>query len=536
MKITEKVGVLSIMLLLLVFIVLVGSSLAFFSPGIQGNTNAKTITLSANETTIRLKTDQGTSGLDVGDVINIYKDGCFSEDFYVVSTNSTKTVLLAKYNLYVGRIYNTSNSTYTEIQSSASGYGLQNSTAKGYVSGNTQRIGVVPFSGSSGDYGYWDPSNSGINSTYGTYTNYANNVYDTDYVTAPNYSVAFNSNAGNVNYSIAYYVEEYVDKLGIDGMGRLLTYGEEQSLASSNNSIIFNGTTYWLGSARHSSSAWRVSSDGGLGSNYFYISYYSGVRPVIEINTADIEPMFKSVGTDTTTGLPVVRLSGTKEEFYDITNAVDYSTLVSTNGNIYNYASDKSILLARYNLYVGRIYKNSTYTEILTSASGYGLQSEDAKGYIDSSSPTIGIVPFSGSSDSNGYWYDSANNTIYSKYGTSYNKSNIYDTDYTSAPNYSVAFKNNVGNANYSIAYYAEEYVNRLGIDGTGRLLTYTEGNAMTQAQRKNGANYWLGSATGSSSAWVLNREGSWTNGTFSGYSSYGVRPVLVVSTSTIGS
>jgi hypothetical protein len=248
------------------------------------------------------------------------------------------------------------------------------------------------------------------------------------------------------------------------------------------------------------------------------------------------EDYIRRMGTDSTTGLPVVKIGAT-EEFYDLTNAIDYASLISTTGNIYNYASDKSILLAKYNLYVGRNCTNpseSSCTPISTSASGYGLQSADAKGYVSSSS-MIAVVPFSGSSTNNGYWYDSANSTIYSKYGTSYNASNIYDTNYVTAPNYSVAFNNNAGNANYSIAYYVEEYVERLGIEGTGRLLTYPEANATTQVQRTNGAFYWLGSASDNRLVWNVNSSGGLYDSLF--FNSYyrGVRPVIVVSTSDIG-
>ena len=239
-------------------------------------------------------------------------------------------------------------------------------------------------------------------------------------------------------------------------------------------------------------------------------------------------------GTDELTGLPVVTY-GT-EEFYDITNAINYSSLISANGNIYNYASDKTILLAKYNLYVGQnCTSTSSCTPISTSASGYGLQSADAKGYVSSSS-MIATVPFSGSSNSYGYWYDSANSIIYSKYGTYTNSANnIYDTNYITSPNYSVAFNNNAGNANYSIAYYVEEYVERLGIGVSGRLLTYTEAKAMTQAQRTNGARYWLGSAYDSDVAWRVGSDGFLNDSSFDDVYYFGVRPVIVVSTSDIG-
>ena len=252
------------------------------------------------------------------------------------------------------------------------------------------------------------------------------------------------------------------------------------------------------------------------------------------INISEGLGALKRAGTDSTTGLPVVKMGS--EEFYDITNAINYTNLINSNGNIYNYASDKSILLAKYNLLVGRTYANSTYTEIASSTTGYGLQSSDAKGYVDSSTPAVGVVPFSGSSDSNGYWYDTTTSTIKTQYGTSYNASNIYDTTYNTAPNWSVAFTNNAGNANYSIAYYVEEYMNTLGIEGTGRLLTYTEANAMTQAQRTNGARFWLGSAYSSNLVWYVNSAGglSGSGSDFAVGSRYGVRPVIVISTSDI--
>ena len=475
-----------------------------------------------------------------------------NEEFYVlndiidysslVSTNgniynydSSKIILLAKYNLYVGQNC-TSGSLCTPISTSTNGYGLQSVDAKGRVSSSSM-IATVPFSGSSTSNGYWyNTSTSAIKTQYGTSYN-ASNIYDTTYNTAPNYSVAFINNAGNANYSIAYYVEEYINRLGINGIGRLLTYTEANAMTSAQRT---NEARYWLGSANNNNSVWSAYSDGSVGSVSFYTNNYHGVRPIIVMDAADIlpAPSFTRVGTDSTTGLPVVRsISNPTEEFYDLTNAIDYTSLINTNGNIYNYASDKSILLAKYNLYVGRNCTSSSAsscTPISTSATGYGLQSADAKGYVDSSTPRVGVVPFSGSSNSYGYWYDSANSTIYSKYGTSYNASNIYDTNYITAPNYSASFSSGNGNTNYSIAYYVEEYVDRLGIEGEGRLLTYTEANAMTTAQGTNGARFWLGSASSNNYVWNVGTGGALRSDYFSSTISSGVRPVLVVNTSNI--
>ena len=96
-------------------------------------------------------------------------------------------------------------------------------------------------------------------------------------------------------------------------------------------------------------------------------------------------------------------------------------------------------------------------------------------------------------------------------------------------------FYNNTGNANYSIAYYVEEYVDRLGIEGEGRLLTYTEVNAMTTAQRTNGALFWLGSASSNYRVWAVAASGGLGYGSFDYAFGSGVRPVIIVSTSDIG-
>ena len=305
------------------------------------------------------------------------------------------------------------------------------------------------------------------------------------------------------------------------------------SMSESHNIAVKRGISIAPG-VTHTYTLTALFKETGSNQNYNQNKYFNGTLNIAEGK----EPLTMTRnGTDSTTGLPVVRISDGEdinEEFYDITNAIDYSTLVSTNGNLYNYSSGKSILLAKYNLYVGRIY-NSSYTEISASSSGYGLQSADAKGYVDDSTPRVAVVPFSGSSTNNGYWYDTSTSTIKTQYGTSYNASNIYDITYSTAPNYSVAFYNNTGNANYSIAYYVEEYVNRLGIGASGRLLTYTEANAMTQTQRTNGARYWLGSASSNYYVWSVSTSGDLSNCVFYSASFYGVRPVIVVSTSDIG-
>ena len=196
-----------------------------------------------------------------------------SEGFYVVSCEEEgDTVLLAKYNLLVGDVYDVTwdggdaPSTYALNKSMTSsntvGYGLQSSTAKGYMyeSNQSQIIGVVPFAG----LGYWDDAEWACNGTScgattqssglkSAYANSSNPAGTTSY--QPTYPYVYNSSmstivpslvygesgtgdgfgrARNNGYTIAYYVEEYVNELithqnapaSIEG--RLLTYEEAE--------------------------------------------------------------------------------------------------------------------------------------------------------------------------------------------------------------------------------------------------------------------------------------------------------------------
>ena len=275
-------------------------------------------------------------------------------------------------------------------------------------------------------------------------------------------------------------------------------------------------------------------------------------RGFLNIEDSDSEVKMLRSGTDSTTGLPVVTI-GT-EEFYDITNAIDYTDLMNTNGDIYNYSEGKSVLLAKYNLYVG-ITEDGSSQIISNTDPEYGLQNSNAGSAIaynlnkkpnvvqmktrqklagpGGSSPppspppegTIGTyyscsVPFSNVD----YWYDSTNSTIYSKYGTTLDKNNVYDTDYSGTNDWS--------NSGYSIAYYVEEYVNTLRVSGIGRLLTYTEFKTLTNTQRDNGTYYWL--ATGYSSTAVFFSYSANSIWRYNSADVAGVRPVIVVDTADI--
>ena len=250
---------------------------------------------------------QNEGSITVGDEVAID-----TEHFYVISSDSTNTVLLAKYNLLVGDVYNKNGSSWTKtktLTTSDTGYGLQSETAKGYYSGCTDYTGVVAFSGK----GYWDNAEYKCNGTScsatGTaglkseYANAANAAGATSY--SEPYPYVYNSSMSSVapaytygnpygyaqdnGYTIAYYVEGYVNRLKSLGApnnitGRLLTYEEANSLSST----IKGNWSYWLGSA-YSPDYVRCVSGGSLRNRfYFWNDYNLGVRPVIVVSTSEI--------------------------------------------------------------------------------------------------------------------------------------------------------------------------------------------------------------------------------------------------------
>ena len=282
------------------------------SSDIEDAESGYTLTCSGGSSSITYVNRQNEGSITVGDEVAID-----TEHFYVISTNSSDTALFAKYNLLVGNsiISGTKCDDYhvecwDEYQitslSSSSGYGLQSADALGYTTGGSPAVGVVPFSATS----YW--VDSGLKSEYANSANVAGKtssyatpypyVYDSSKSSAA-LVLNENNNYDDINfyepsddgyhkydiddngYTIAYYVEQYVNRLGINGTGRLLTNEEAQSLASSNSSILYNGQRYWLGSASSSYNV-RFVYNSNISANGRSNINSTGVRPVIVISTS----------------------------------------------------------------------------------------------------------------------------------------------------------------------------------------------------------------------------------------------------------
>ena len=233
-----------------------------------------------------------------GDVVGIGE----TEDFFVVSSNPEKTVLLAKYNLMVGNFFGERQMPGTGLQSEAAISGYT------WAGEHFVRYGCVGFSSTN----YWNDEDNGLKASYakdkdGNNASYDGNpypyVYDNTITGEPDFSNPDWDDETNwwrtAGYSIAYYVEGYKNVL--IGMGapstistRLLSYEEANNARNVSSTdvssiIFYNGMSYWLGSSDNGWDAMVVKGDyDEFGSESYYNTDY-GVRMVIEIPTSELQ-------------------------------------------------------------------------------------------------------------------------------------------------------------------------------------------------------------------------------------------------------
>lgn len=226
-----------------------------------------------------------------GDIIGIGE----TEDFYVISSNSTKTVLLAKYNLLVGNVLEEDwNSSV--IPTSTAGYGLQNEDVIGYNASTIGWQGTTSFASTR----YWLNGNdlkNPYNENDTIYNDISNNRFKYRSDNSIAYPYVYDSNSNIYQYISGQ--DGYVNKLIEMGApstitGRLLSYEEANSSTSitdNGESIIINGTSYWLGSIQYNN-IWSVdASHSALDASNSWIDYelYMCIRPVIEIPTSELQ-------------------------------------------------------------------------------------------------------------------------------------------------------------------------------------------------------------------------------------------------------
>ena len=201
-----------------------------------------------------------------GEIISLTSTKGTTERFYILSYDerTQKAKALAEWNLKVGAIYNSGGSKIADIPTTESGYGLQDSTMKGLLSGQ-QINGTLAFSSSI----YWN----------NTYTPQGSSSYPWVY---------------NNKSNLYQYVEAYKTKLGnTDKVSEvsLPSYEDINAvwLNKSKDSWLYS-TSYWTGSTYNSSSGfvWTVNTGGGFFNRSSSTSNACGVRPVITIDMSKI--------------------------------------------------------------------------------------------------------------------------------------------------------------------------------------------------------------------------------------------------------
>ena len=244
------------------------------------NTNVNII---EKPSAITYLTRQVEGQITPGDVVGIGE----TEDFYVLSSDNSengKTVLLAKYNILVGK------TSGEELNSAATeGYGLQSVDAIGYFYGEC--ISVIGFANNL----YWmnneqiDPKYSNDNAIY-----YDAEEYEFKYRSDDSIVYPYVYDENSTIYPYISGEDGYINRLKNMGApssitGRLLSYEEVeayQSIEYEGNSIIYNNTNYWLGSASGGNIIGEfkngITADGPSNAAWF------GVRPVIEIPTSEL--------------------------------------------------------------------------------------------------------------------------------------------------------------------------------------------------------------------------------------------------------
>ena len=199
--------------------------------------------------------------------------------------------------------------------------------------------------------------------------------------------------------------------------------------------------------------------------------------------------------------------------------------------NFIRYDGDNIVMLSKYNLNVGN---NIQPGEV-------GVQNSLAIGFnVDSSTAVDNYYPATVEFSETNYWDD--NDSPKSDYQGSYYPGPDYPTIYDS-----INYKGALGESNYSVAYYVENYRDTLERYGLtvqdARLLTRTEATTNVGCNENEtscpigfitNTSFWLGTAWNEIHIYDIKTNGFFYISTYSSLKSNGVRPVIVISKSEI--
>lgn len=241
--------------------------------------------------------------LSVGDEVSIG-----TEHFNVLTSDSEKTVLLAKYNLKVGILEEWEEGKVQAISSiDDDDYCLQTSLSKtDHENYEPSNYGLVSFSLENYWYEGKNIRTGTLKEKYGS--SYPATIYDEDYDSDPGYYVEEIDEyskfwrISNHNYSVAYYVKQYGNILKRMGMSdsatlRLLLLSDVENLETiedeelgtilADKYAFIYATDFYMGTAYDNTKIYTLY---GTFKYFTDISagFKNGVRPVIEVPTSEI--------------------------------------------------------------------------------------------------------------------------------------------------------------------------------------------------------------------------------------------------------
>lgn len=253
-----------------------------------------TITIKGNNISIKKLEFVAVNKIDENN-ISIGDEYCFGEEcFYVAIDDPEYITLLTKNILYAGALLFDDGFTQEIIPSDSEDYCLQKKSTNEYKDGDGFSVGTIAFATDN----YWMDKNTGrLKNKYGyeepLFPWEDTEIYDPDYQGEPmlNDDVGY-PGVSNDNYSIAFYVEQYVQNLremGIENIeGGLLSYQDVYRLGCSESGCTnapawLYSSAYWLSSASGRTGVWGVASFGKVAAADCDRNVGFGIRPTITI-------------------------------------------------------------------------------------------------------------------------------------------------------------------------------------------------------------------------------------------------------------
>lgn len=329
-------------------------------------TNGQTITISGVTTDIEIKKNPNPAKLISGSITEPGSLVCISDEcFHVLSNDGSTVTLLARYNLLVGNY-----AANTQVEGLANFNRNINPTQLNYLLNDDYK--VIQLAPEPEPYNYYSLTNpTGIQDP--TAKGYVSSGFP--YIGTLSYS-------DTTEHLTSY--ETYLESKGINiSTIRNIALEELQNLGCSIGSSACStskrwiyATSYWT-STPYDHMNYSMDTSNVLGAESASFQSVNGVRPVIEISINDIDvPSAKLVSGDIDTPGAEVCIGG--ECFYTISSTDDTVTMLS-----------------KYNLYVGGSYDGTTYTAYGTEATG--KQDSSMTGYNPSTSTAAGSLAYSSS-------------------------------------------------------------------------------------------------------------------------------------------